>query len=504
MTWSKFQGFVGPSYPLKSKAIDAQRLINMYPEVIESGSGKEAQVAYLKSLPGYEELMTVGDGPIRMIHVDNPPANIVNPTNRVFIASGDEMYKAIWNTSTEVWDVTWLGDLNTASGPMYAASAKIDLGVTVFVDGTDCYLHWIYIDDGLPSENFNTFAEYGYIGVENATKVIWIDGYFIFIQEESGQFYVSDWNSLNVDPLSFASAEGDPDNILSLISNQRDLILFNERSTEVYVNTGNADFPFERVQGGFIEKGCLAPHSVAKIDGKVYWLARNEFGQGEICQIQGMVPQRISTHAVEAKITTYANPEDATAYTYELEGHKFYVINFAEATWCFDVKTEQWFEMASLLSGSLQRHRLNYLKFFPLLGIHIAADYETNKIYKLNDDVFTFGTEPIVRERVFPHVSASGKQMTCHALRIDMEVGVGTNEIGQGYDPKIILQWSNDDGRTWSNERAASIGKIGETFKRVMFWSLGSYRKRIYKVRVTDPVRLNILAVDVDIEVGYN
>lgn len=502
MTWTKFQGFVGPSNALKSKAIDAQRLINMYPEMIESGTGKEGQVAYLKSLPGYEQLFTVGDGPIRLIHVDNPPVNIVNPTNRVFIASGAEMYKAIWNTTTSVWDVTWLGDLSTSEGPMYAASAKIDLGVTVFVDGTECYLHWIYIDDGLPSENFNTFAEYGYIGVDNATKVIWVDGYFIFIQANSGQFFVSDWNSLNVDPLSFASAEGDPDNIVSIITNHRDLILFNERSTEVYVNTGNADFPFERVQGGFIEKGCLAPASVAKIDSRVFWLSRDEFGQGIICSLQGMVPDRISTHALEQAIKTYTNIEDATAYTMQRDGHSFYVINFTEATWCFDLNTKMWHEQASLLNGQLKRNRLEYVKFFPYTGIHFAADFETNKIYQLNDSVYLHDTEPIVRERIFPHISASGHMIVCNALRIDMQMGVGTSALGQGHDPKVMLSWSNDDGRTWSNERIASIGKIGETSKRVIFWRLGSYRKRIYKLRITDPNEINILAVDLDLQVG--
>ena len=116
--------------------------------------------------------------------------------------------------------------------------------------------------------------------------------------------------------------------------------------------------------------------------------------------------------------------------------------------------------------------------------------------------ISTLGAEVLVRERTFPHISASGKLMRCNALRIDIEVGVGINGTAQGSDPKAMLKWSDDDGRTWSNERTASIGKIGETSKRVIFWKLGSYRKRIYKLRVTDPVRLNISSVDVDIELG--
>ena len=69
----------------------------------------------------------------------------------------------------------------------------------------------------------------------------------------------------------------------------------------------NPDFPFERVQGGFIEYGCVAPASLAKIKGVVFWLGRDAFGQGVVYLAQGMTPQRISTHAIEQAIAGYAS-----------------------------------------------------------------------------------------------------------------------------------------------------------------------------------------------------
>src|SRR5690606_17626891 len=110
----------------------------------------------------------------------------------------------------------------------------------------------------------NTYSGFGYGSVPTATDITWIDGYFILNEAGTNKFWVSDLKSFNVNALSFASSEGDPDIVLALMANHRDLWIFNEKTTEIFVNTGNADFPFERVQGGFSEVGCLAKYSVAK------------------------------------------------------------------------------------------------------------------------------------------------------------------------------------------------------------------------------------------------
>lgn len=502
----RFKGFIGPSYTLKSVNVDCQRCVNLYPELNELGTGKEAEVAWLRSTPGLEELLSVGTGPIRLVHYDNTPVSDDNPTTRVFVVSGNKLYKVTYNTGTSSWESSEEGTFETSTGIVRAASISLNLGLTVFVDGTNSYI-WQRYDSGggIIVEEFDNFAGYGYPSVEYANHVVYLDGYFIFSALNSNEFNVSEINSLNIDPLSFASAEGDPDNIVGIISNSRDLWLFGERSTEVWANTGNADFPFERVSNGFLEKGCVAAGSIAKLDGNVFWLGRDSSGQGIVYTGRGLSANRISTHAVETAIQGYSDISTAQAYTYQSGGHSFYVLNFAEGTWVYDLMTNLWHERAYTNEGVLERHRANFCQFLPEFGFHMLGDYSSTKIYRFNDDVYTDDGDAITRLRTAPHVSSNLKNVFHKSFQLDMETGVGT-ESGQGSDPQVVMDYSNDGGHTWSDEAWASAGQnmggVGEYKTRVIWRRLGMARDRVYRVKITDPVKVALIGAELDVQVG--
>lgn len=63
---------------------------------------------------------------------------------------------------------------------------------------------------------------------------------------------------------------------------------------------------------------------------------------------------------------------------------------------------------------------------------------------------------------------------------------------------KVFICYSNDGGRTWSNWRERSLGEIGEYEKRVKLHRLGKFRNRIFKIRVSSPIRRDLLGA-----VGY-
>jgi hypothetical protein len=83
----QFKGFIGAAYQLDSVNVDNQRCVNLYPEVIESGFGKGGQVAYLRATPGLEGILEVGDGPLRLLHVDS--------IGRIFVVSGNQIFLAV-------------------------------------------------------------------------------------------------------------------------------------------------------------------------------------------------------------------------------------------------------------------------------------------------------------------------------------------------------------------------------------------------------------------------
>lgn len=500
----KFQGFVGTTYNLPSVNVDCQRCINLVPTLIESGTGKEGNVVYYKSTPGLRKLFECGAGPIRGVWADDPVEDALNPANRMLVASGGEMYKATFASGT--WTVTKIGNLDTTTGFMSGVMLPKQLGNGVFVDGKKSYLYQRYNSGGVAAESFDTFAGYGWPSVPGATQVLWIDGFLVFISAGSDQFYVSGWNSLNVDPLSFASTEGSLDKIVGGIVLNRQIIFFNERSTEIWSNTGNGDFPFERIPGGFIEKGCVAVGSIAKLDGFVFWLGRDEAGQGVVYATQSLSPQRISTHPMESAITGYASLAEARSYVYQADGHSYYVLTFPEATWVYDLSTKQWHERCYTNLGTLERHRGDVSTFHPDLSLQVVGDYRNGKVYAFDRTKFTDDGNAITRRRVAPHISGTLKTVFHKRLTLDMETGVGLDGSGLGSDPQVMLRFSNDGGHTWSSEVWAGAGKkiggVGEYKKRVFWTRLGSARDRVYEVSITDPVDVTIIGAEIDLEVG--
>jgi hypothetical protein len=478
----RFAGFIGPSYTLASVPVDCQRTLNWFPEINETGSGKDREVASFQPTPGLSLLATIGAGPIRGLYT---------ATNGVLYAvSYNKLYSV-----TSAWVATERGTLNTTTGNI----SMIDNGTTLMlVDGD--YGYALTLAD-------NSFLEIADADFPGADQVTYQDGYFIFNVPDSGQFMITEINAdltIDVDALDIATSEGKPDKIVGLISDHRDLWIFNEQSVEVFYNSGNAAFPFERNQGAFIEHGCIAPFSIQKMNNTVFWLGRDDKGAGIVYMAQGLRPQRISTHAVEIAIQGYGDLSNTTAWTYEQNGHFFYVLNFestsVNTTWVFDTSTNLWHERTYNNEGTQQRHRAQNHAY--AYSTHVVGDYQNGKIYNLDSTVYSDAAIETRRVRRSPHISEDMKLIFHHSLEIDMETGVGIDGVGQGIDPQVMMRFSDDGGRTWSNERRKSAGAIGKTRVRVKFDRLGASRNRVYEISISDPVKAVLIGAELTLVKG--
>lgn len=472
----KFTGFIGPSYTLQSPNVECQRCVNLYPEMDELGTGKENEVAALLSTPGLALLLTLAGGVVRGIYTGS---------NGILYAVGGNKFYSISSS----WIATELGTLSTSSGKVSMADNGTQL---IVVDGSATGYGLTFAGA--------VFAVSGDADFLGADQVTFQDGYFIFNKPNSGQFYISGLNSLDFDALDFSTSEGNPDLLVGLISIHRDLWLFNEETTEVFFNSGAADFPFERSQGAFIEYGCDARFSIAKNSNTVFWLGRNDGGGGIVFMANGYTPQRISTHAVEYAIKGYSTISDASAYCYQDGGHSFYVLNFpsADTTWVFDASTSLWHERAYTNNGTLERHRADCLAL--AYGKHIVGDYDNGKVYELSPTTYSDDGAEITRLRAAPHISAELNLVFYSKFQLDLETGVGLDGITQGTDPQIMLDFSDDGGHTWSNEKWRSFGKIGNRHKRAIWRRLGASRDRVFRVTITDPVKVTLIGAQIDLE----
>jgi hypothetical protein len=89
-----------------------------------------------------------------------------------------------------------------------------------------------------------------------AVTVGYLDGYFVFNEPNSQRIWITSLqDGTSIDPLDFASAEGSPDGLVSILVDHREAWLFGTNSVEVWYDSGAADFPLSPVQGAFNEVG---------------------------------------------------------------------------------------------------------------------------------------------------------------------------------------------------------------------------------------------------------
>jgi hypothetical protein len=463
----KVPGFVGQTYQMDALTFDAQRLINMYPITSETGTSKS--VAALRSIPGYDLYATAGGGAIRGA---KRSAN-----GRAFVVSGDTLYEI-----TSGGSATSRGTVLTFTSRVSIAENQTQM---MIVDGTYGYIYTYATD---------TLTQITDIDFPTCATVTYLDGYFIVPETDTNNFYISAINNgLSWDALDFTNAAAGPDSIVSCFADGGNLWVFGQETTEVFTNTGNAEFPFERIDQAISATGCAAAHTVQSFDNTVVWLGVDDKGKGIVWKASGYSASRISTQAIESKIASVNDFSDSYAYVYHEQGHIFYVLQISnlDTTLVYDGSTQAWHERMWYDSDNIEmaKHRGSCHFFFD--NKNLIGDRENGKIYVQSLAYYDFDGDEIQRERVSPHMQDEKKNISFSNFELDIETGVGL-QSGQGSDPQISMQYSDDGGRTWSNERFTTIGAAGKYKNRVRWSRCGSARDRVWKVRYTEPTEFQI------------
>ena len=335
------------------------------------------------------------------------------------------------------------------------------------------------------------------------TNVDIVDNYFVYNRPDTQQFGASAVLSPISPALSFSSKDGAPDDLVTLIVDHREIYLLGETSSEVWVDQGTSPFPFTRIPGTSTQHGIVAPFSMSRLGNSFAYLSRNNRGQAQVVQMNGYVPQRISTHAVEATLTN-KDVSDAIAWTYQLEGHEVYVISLPtlNLTWCYDVATSMWHKwLYTNNQGQYERARGNCCAVFQ--GLVMVGDYANGKVYRLDKTIYTDDGQHVRRLRRAPHLVSDFQRQYFEELQIQFQPGVGA-ATGEGEVPQAMLRWSNDGGSTWSNEYWTSIGRMGKYANRAIWRRLGTARDRVFEVSITDPVNAVIVSANLKATGGEN
>lgn len=163
-------------------------------------------------------------------------------------------------------------------------------------------------------------------GAPTTAQGTYQDSYIVYPQTDGAYGWTNIDDATSLDALNFASAEAEPDPVIAVLSDHRELWLFGTQTVEIAQTSSDPDLVFVRT--AILEYGCCAKYTPAKSNNTVFWLGQNESGRGMVYIAEGYTPSRISTHALEDAITSYGDPSNAWGYCYQQNGHTFYVLTF--------------------------------------------------------------------------------------------------------------------------------------------------------------------------------
>lgn len=407
--------------------------------------------------------------------------DLTTNTGRVAVASGGELDTAAINQylitdGAEGYVIGSAGNMWTLDGGTVSTSATasatstnhlvdtttpatfvtdgVKVGMTVYNSTTNEYAKVV---DVVSETNLELAADIFTSGdgydIQRGYGIDWsapktctyMDGYFILDDQSAGtrgRFYISSPNDANVwNALDFGEAQRHADKIIAIVTYKRELWLIGEKTTEVWYNSGNADFPFEPIQSGFIEYGTASPYTAIQVDDTLLWLATTRSGSVIVAESSGGLGVSSASNQNISQILTSANYSGAFALAYSYGAHSFYAITLpnSDLTLVYNISTKLWHEVSTSGAEWDVGHISNVSP-----RTYNVARLASNNVHQLSFTNFSDEGSAVERTRVSAAIHADDKSVFHHAVEIDA-IGFLNNVIA-GFDnpSKIIITDSVD------------------------------------------------------------
>ena len=421
------------------------RLVNWLAEKNEANTFSGVD---LIQRPGLAPFATVGTGPIRGLFRQ------AGTFGGDFVSvSDDELYR-----TDDIGVSTLVGSVPGSLRTTFAATASRMLVVsdTVAFSTTGASVTTIAMPDSRP-----------------VSSVAQLNGYFILAQQDSARFYWIEPGQTDPDGLSFATTESTPGNIRIVVRVGDELWFLKEEGTEVWVPTGDADLPFQRVPGRNYDRGCMNGDTAVRFDNSLAFV-----GNDGVVYRASDNPIRISDNALEEQIRK-SSVDSMRAWSFAFDGHSLYVLTMDAGTYAYDASSGLWSEFSSYERDAWRAHVGDQGETFV-----VAGDDETGQLWRLDEDRSTDGVDVMVRQATGGVPVNAGPKVRCNSLEVMATTGTAADP---NLYPKMRISWS-DDGETFGSFEDVSIGRQGHYGEPVRLNRLGvmGYPGRLFRFQVTD------------------
>ena len=330
--------------------------------------------------------------------------------------------------------------------------------------------------------------------------VVWVDGYFM---TTDGEFLiVTELNDpTQVNPLKYGSSEVDPDPVVALIKLRNEIYALNSNTIEVFDNVGGELFPFARIDGAQIQKGCLGTQACCVYLERIAFLGGGRNEAPGIYIGAAATTQKISTQEIDNLLLTYTEAQLALV---KLEArndknHQHLYVHLPDRTVVYDASASEalgdqvWFTLTSTMVDFSQYRARNLVWCYDKW---LVGDPQSSAIGYLVQDTghhwgqqvrWEFGT-------IIAYNEGNG------AIFNRLELVSLTGSVALGTNPQISTSYSVN-GLAWSQDRSVAVGTIGDTAKRIAWFQQGHMRNwRIQRFRGDSDAHISFIRLEAQIE----
>lgn len=329
---------------------------------------------------------------------------------------------------------------------------------------------------------------------------MFIGGYFM--TTDGKNLVVTDLDDpTSVNPLKYGSSEVDPDPIVSLIRIRTEATALNRYTVETFQNVGGDFFPFQRIDGATIQKGCVGTHACCAFSESIAFMGSGRNEAPSVYFALSGNAQKIATREIDVILSGYTEAQLAASVVEAKidKAHQHLMIHLPDQTLVFDAAATAslgepvWFTLDSSIVGKAafrgRFHCWVYDDWF-------VGDTVVAQVGRIVGNKSTHYGNVVGWEFDTAVIYSEGTGAIVH----DMELVCLPGDVAFGDDPVIWTSYSLD-GQKWSQERPTNAGKAGQTEKRICWRRQGHFRNwRIQKFRGTSDSHLSVIRLEMSLE----
>ena len=458
---------IGPTYTNRSLPVDAQVTRNFYITLDQQG-GEETS---FYPFPGLK-LFASGTGKSRGTGELNGVLYEIMGTNLNSISSAGVVTSigAIEGNDRCVLDKDQVGNLVIATG----VGKPYSYDGTTLTKGTD-------------------------IDLPNANTVTYINRRVVYDATGGDVAYADLSAPLSVNSANVAIAESKSDDTIAVYAYKQQVLVFGTDSIQPMYNSGSGNPPYSFILNATAEIGTESPHSISSNNNFLYFLGSDK----AIYQMAGLGLRQIGNPAIGQEIENYSTVTDAFGECFTLDNTNYYMLSFPSGneTWLFNESAGIWTNLAYGVNGD--QHLMASYNF--IYDKHLVTDRRNGNVYELDFDTYTDNGDVIQHQRDTISINGQtfgkpGADIFMNYLRLEIESGTSLVTA----ESQIIMQYSDDNGRSWSSERWLPIGNQGEYRHELVWYGLGTFKNRMFRFTMSDAIKWVLIRLSADIDIGNN